>query len=346
MPAQIDRAMLGKRPWKLPGRLIAWALIEGRPLTTRARWMNPLVFLGLRVAQYVAPPVENTRPLFIIGTGRSGTTVLGKLLGMHRQVMFLNEPKALWHFAHGAEDIAGNYTDGPARIRLHASDASPHIAQTVARVYGWARVWGRVRGRAGCVVDKYPEMVFRIGFLRALFARARCVAILRDGVDTCCSVTRWSARKGRQSGETSTDWWGRDGRKWRLIVDQLVVDDPDLAPLAPMLRDTQNHNDRAAVEWILAMRAAQQAHADHPDTVLIIHYEALCSAPDRTGARILHHCGLDHDPVFFDYARAVLRAPDNLKTLRLAPTLVPVFCRALGEMGYGASVPRVLARES
>lgn len=339
MPAQIDAWMWRLRRGKVPGRIIAWALIEGRPLTTRGRWINPLVFALFHAAQILPAPVRAGPPIFIIGTGRSGTTVLGKLFALHRETVFLNEPKAMWHFAHGGEDIIGSYSRARARIRLGPADAAPAIARRIAQTQAWALAWGRGRR----IVDKYPELVFRTGFARALFPQARFIAILRDGVDTCASVTGWSGRKGATVGQNRHDWWGRAGRKWQMIVDQIVPEHPDLAPLQPLLRATTDHRDRAAVEWIVSMREARRAAAEDPDT-LAIRYEDLCASPAQVIARMLDHCALPPDPVMLDYARTILSPTRPHGDLDLMPALVAPFTETLSQMGYDQSIGRVRPR--
>lgn len=340
MVAQIDKAMVEKRPLKLFGRVMSWALIEGRPLTTKGQWINTLVFGGYRMAQVLPQRKGADRPIYIVGTGRSGTTVLGTLFAMHKQTVFLNEPKAIWHFAHGAEDIIGSYTNGVSSIRLSPSEALPERESKIMHVYSNALR----AGFAQRVVDKYPELVFRVPFVKALFPQAKFIAILRDGVDTCSSVTGWSKRKGETVGDEVHDWWGRDGRKWHMIVDEIVPEHDDLAPLQAQLKTTTDHRDRAAVEWILSMREARKAAAEHPE-VLAITYEDLCADPDRILPQMLEHCGLNADPVFTDYAKTILSAAEQYKPLELMSELVTPFKRTLIEMGYEASCERVVSRE-
>ena len=339
MVAQIDKSMLTMRPGKVFGRVMCWGLIEGRPLTTKGQWINGLVFAGYRMAQFLPLRKGADAPVYIVGTGRSGTTVLGTLFAMNKEAVFLNEPKALWHFAHGAEDMIGSYTTDATTIRLDPEDATPKQAKQIAKVYSNALRAGFARR----VVDKYPELIFRIPFVKALFPKARFVAILRDGVDTCSSVTGWSRRKGEVvSGETH-DWWGRDDRKWLMIVDELVPEHDDLAPLQAQLRVCKDHRDRAAVEWIISMRAARVAAQEHAE-VLAVRYEDLCAQPDTILAEICAHCDLSSDDVFVDYAKTVLSAADSYAPLELMPELISPFCKELKDMGYGTSVDRVSAR--
>ncbi|WP_368188424.1 sulfotransferase [Aestuariibius sp. HNIBRBA575] len=340
MVAQIDKTMLRKRPMKIPGRVLSWALIEGRPLTTKGQWINGLVFAGYRLAQMIPMRKGADRPVYIIGTGRSGTTVLGTLFAMHRDTVFLNEPKAIWHAAHGREDIIGSYTTAPSQIRLPAPEATPAMARKIARIYSGAMRVGLARR----VVDKYPELVFRVPFVLALFPQARFIAILRDGVDTCSSVTGWSKRKGENVGDQVHDWWGRDGRKWQMIVDQLLPEHADLAPLQDQLRTCMDHRDRAAVEWILSMREARAMAAQHPQ-VLTLTYEDLCQNPEPVLAQMLSHCDLADDPVFVDYAKTILNKADSYATLELHPDLVVPFRTELQTMGYPSGPDRVTARD-
>ena len=96
MVAQIDSNFIRLSWKKAYTRYLSYAFYEGRPLTTKGRWINPLIFFLYRVQQY-SPFVRKVKqPIFILGTGRSGTTILGVTLAMHRAVGFLNEPKALW----------------------------------------------------------------------------------------------------------------------------------------------------------------------------------------------------------------------------------------------------------
>ncbi|MVO17384.1 sulfotransferase [Parasedimentitalea huanghaiensis] len=340
MVAQINQTMARKRFSKIPGRLINWALIEGRPLTTKGQWINSLVFAGYRLAQLLPEHKGARAPIYIVGTGRSGTTVLGTLFAMHKNAVFLNEPKALWHYAHGAEDIIGSYSTSSASVRMAAEDASEAQATKIANVYSSALR----AGLANRVADKYPELIFRIPFVLALFPKARFVAIIRDGVDTCSSVTGWSKRKGEQVGEQTHDWWGRDGRKWQLIVEQLVPEHADLAPLQGFLRTVTDHRDRAAVEWIISMREAKATAEAHPE-VIAIKYEDLCASPEPVLDQILNHCDLPSDVVFEDYAKSVLSAADSYAPLELSPEILGPFQATLHEMGYGDSAARTQARQ-
>ena len=100
MLATFDKSLFRLRPSKAFSRLLAYFLFEGRPLTTKGRWFNPVVFLFLNLIKHIPFRRSGFAPVFIVGMGRSGTTVLGKVLAVHNNVAYLNEPKAMWHVAY------------------------------------------------------------------------------------------------------------------------------------------------------------------------------------------------------------------------------------------------------
>lgn len=328
MVAQIDLVYAGTRPRKALGRLLAWSLLEGRPLTTRGQWINPLV-LGLHRRASRKPGRLEEPPIFITGTGRSGTTVLGVVMSLHADLLFLNEPKAMWSILCQREDLVGSYHNGPSRWRLTAEDARA-ARGSLAAIYNQALTLAGGRR----VLDKYPELLFRRDYVRSLAPGARFLFLMRHGADVCGSVAEWSRRKAVRTGSERHDWWGRDGRKWHLLVNQLVPGHADLAPHAAWLAECRDDADRAAVEWIVSMREGQAAmDASEPD-VLPVRYEQLVADPEQALNEILDFCGLPPDTAVLDYARKVLRPVPDRGPVGLDRRLVAPMRRTLRALGY------------
>ena len=330
MVAQVDSHFLRARPAKLWPRLLAYAVFEGRPLTTRARWVNPLVFLGYKLwgALPVVTPI--TAPIFILGVGRSGTTILGKILALHPHVGYLNEPKALWHAALGDDDLNGSYSTKQGRYRMSRADLTERPRRLLPRFYGaYLRM-------AGCrrIVDKYPELLFRTGLIDTAFPDARKIVIIRNGYDTCQSIENWSARHGRSDASCAIDWWGRDQRKWHSLVEQIVAPDPYFGAALPAIRALTRHTDMAAVEWIVTMREALRLHHRQPTAMLLVHYEDLTTRPQASLQKILSHCALPLDEKVLNYAGRVLRPRPPYARPTLAPALTPLFEETMERLGY------------
>ena len=336
MVAQIDRHYIRTRPSRLWSRLISYGLFEGRPLTTRGQWINPLVFAHFALEAQLPPLKRSKAPIFVLGAGRSGTTILGILLSMHCDVGFLNEPKAMWHAAlGGGEDLIGSYDRGAARYRLDAADATPEVIRTLHHIQGaYLRLTGTRR-----VVDKYPELVFRLPFVKAIFPDARFLFIARNGWDTCASIKGWSGRHGTEADGESHDWWGADSRKWHLLVDQIVPEHADLALHAAEMRGWTDQEQRAIVEWIVTMREGHALAQAHPDEVLHVPYEEMCAAPRDWMTRIANFAGLSGDETFLSYAEEKLTEAQRHAPFALAPCLEAPFDETMRRLGYENSLP-------
>jgi hypothetical protein len=175
--------------------------------------------------------------------------------------------------------------------------------------------------RSRRVLDKYPELVFRVGLVRALFPDARFLLLVRAGADTCRSVAAWSVRHRTRHGGETHDWWGAERRKFRALVEQGAAREPDLAGARAELLALERQEDMAALEWILAMRSGLAAAERHPEHVLVVRYEELVARPRETVARGLDFAALARDERVLAYAErsAVPRAP--AAPLELAPVL-------------------------
>ncbi|NOR64179.1 MAG: sulfotransferase [Rhodobacteraceae bacterium] len=300
MVAQIDSTYIRMRPTRLWSRLLSYVLFEGRPLTTRGRWINPLVFAHFAIEKRLPQMKAVKAPVFILGTGRSGTTILGVLLSMHRDVGFLNEPKALWHAVHGGEDLVGSYTRDAAQYRLPEADAKTR--RNAHRLFGaYLRVTFNRQ-----VIDKYQALTFRIPFIKSIFPDARFIFLSRNGWDTCSSIERWSQIHGQTVDGEVHDWWGADRRKWHLLIEQIIPEHPDLAPHKDALLALQDHRSMAAVEWITTMREGLQLTEREPERALHVPYESLCQSPAATARQLAKFAGLRDDKTFIDYAEIVL----------------------------------------
>lgn len=330
MFAQLNGGYLRTRFWKAWSRLVAYLLFEGRPLTTRGRWINPMLFFFFRIIKRLPQLVRVSAPIFILGTGRSGTTILGVVLSMHKAVGFLNEPKALWHSIRSDEDLIGSYSRGEARYRLTADDAGPDNCDAARKLFGaYLRLSGSRR-----LVDKYPELIFRVPFVCAIFPDALFLFLSRDGWDTCASIDLWSSRLGKNVASERHDWWGVDRRKWRLLVEQVIPEHPDLAPHGQSLLAIEDHKVMAAVEWIVTMREGLRLVREYPDFVMHVNYGDFCESPRAIASRIADFTGLSTDEVYLRYASAVLAPAPPRSPFELPDFVDGPFSETQSALGY------------
>lgn len=286
---------------------------------TKGEWWNPVVFANLRFAKRRRQRTVE-QPVFIVGMGRSGTTLLGQVLAAHPWVGFLNEPKAMWHNIRPDEDIIGSYAPlGKGRLRLDADDAEPAVVQRAHAVFSWYLRMSRSRR----VIDKYPELLFRTDFVRAIFPDARFLIAVRSPDRVLSSVASWSDSHERDG----VDWWGVQGRKWDAIWREAVearAGNSDIAALD--LGDETDDYVRAAVEWLVTARAGLELARRDPLS-MVVRYEDLALNPRATVARILEFCDLPSSPRTERYAEAVVRPGSANDKRRGASPSLP------GEMG-------------
>ena len=333
MIAQINPNYIKTRPMKALTRFMSYAFFEGRPVTTKGRWINPIVLSILKTISATKNSYQLIeKPIFILGTGRSGTTILGIVLSMHREAGYLNEPKAIWHLIHPHEDIIGNYSRSDGKYRLDAEDATDDMRQRAAQMFGAYLTATRSKR----IVDKYPELIFRVDFVRALFPDARFIFLARNGWDTCHSIANWSQRLGVEIKGEKHDWWGVNDRKWQLLVEQLVKTDPLLSEVADEIKCFEKHLDRAAVEWIVTMQEGLRLLQASPNCVHLIRFEDLTTKPDETLAELCSFCELPADNTFRDYARQTLHPVPARKSFDLHPKIAPIFHEIMEKLRYNS----------
>ncbi len=330
MVAQLNRSYVKARPGKAISRLLSYALFEGRPLTTRGRWINPFVFGLFEIERRLPQLRKVVQPIFIIGAGRSGTTVLGLLLSMHRDVGFLNEPKAMWHAIHPGGDVIGNYCKERGRHRFDSSDVTEEVRRNAHRLYG-AYLFAT---RSKRVLDKSPELVFRVPFVREIFPDAKFLFLTRNGWDTCHSIVGWSKRKGVDVDGERHDWWGVDRQKWHLMVEELVKPDPGFQAIWPEIERFTDHQKMSLVEWIVTMREGLKQRDRYPKDVLLLRYEDLLSSPRRKLDELLEFLGLSPDDCFFRYSQETISPPRAHPRISVPPILLDLFNRTMFDLGY------------
>ncbi len=330
MIGQINPEYIRTRPTKLYSRMMSYLFFEGRPVTTPGQWINPLVFKILHFAQQRNLGHKVKEPIFILGTGRSGTTILGIVLSMHSDVAFLNEPKALWNSVFPSEDLIGSYSRGAAKYELFAEDATQAQIQHIRNIYGFylSTVFSK---RA---LDKYPELIFRIELVKKIFPDYKAVFLYRNGWDTCLSSANWSDEKGEVVNNEQHDWWGVNNRKWNLLVDQLVSKDDDLKNHVDVIRSFDNQVDMSIVEWIISMKKGLEISEKYPESILPVRYEKLTQQPVETIKEICRFCNLGNDEKLFAYANEILKPVKAKQPVAIHPVLQKPFETLMKKLNY------------
>ena len=244
----------------------------------------------LRLAVQLLPGTGAVvRPVFIIGCGRSGTTVLGEVLSRHPLLAYLNEPRDIWLYEPRTDIWSAKARARGGRLRLSAGDVQPAAAARIRRAFA-----AEVRlQRAECLVEKLPINAFRVGWLAGMFPDALFVHLIRNGLEVAASIARQAEH---------AQWFGCEGYKWRLLAD--CARERGEAGLVGLCTDGFR---RGLLEWRLSMSAALDDLAKlSTERQLEIRYERLVEQPVEVCQRLEAFVGIGHEPAMAAFARAEL----------------------------------------
>src|SRR5262245_51402655 len=143
-----------------------------------------------------------SKPTFVIGCGRSGTTILGTSLSKHRSVTYLNEPRDLWFSAIPEADIWTSRAMGRrGKLSLTEADVDFTKSKRLSRAFRLETVISR----RPVLVEKLPVNSFRLGLIDRIFPDARFIHIFRNGLEVANSIEKES-KEGK--------WFGANAYKW------------------------------------------------------------------------------------------------------------------------------------
>lgn len=242
------------------------------------------------------------RPIVVIGAPRTGTSILGALLGRHRDLVFCNEPRLVWRYGNDRRSDA-----------LRPEDARPEVrAHIRARLAAYVREQG-----GGRLIEKTPANSLRMGFVDRVLPDARFLHVLRNPIDAVLSIHHyWSGYAGGVRNDLLRRRLVRRVREMdprqiphyalefarRLLPRRLggpQVWGPRFPGLEGMLREL-DLIEVCALQWRLCVEAAcRYGRALPPERYLEIPLEGFDHA---ALGRILAFCDLPEDP---DLRRAV-----------------------------------------
>lgn len=220
------------------------------------------------------------KPVFIIGCGRSGTTLLGEILALHPKVKYIYEPYNLWAAIDPVTDFLGLYTRGERHCMLDAEFAS-RAARTRFR-----RLMTPPRGKT--LVEKSPVNALRLGFLEAIAPGARFIHMVRDGVAVAGSVEKMaSVTRPMAFRPPLNDWWGVAGAKWAALGHDGAAAGyyPDEVP--HLATDAQ----RGAYEWLVSLREIDSWRERLGARLIDVRLEDLGADPTGTLRSVIDRLG-------------------------------------------------------
>jgi Sulfotransferase family len=244
--------------------------------------------------------INSLRSAFLVGCGRSGTTVVGNILGQLPQVHYFAEPYHLWAAVDPSTDVLNlfNLDDGHLLLDRDACTAEAR------RRFEILLMKPVLRAGEPVMLEKTPLNAFRLGYLESLSPNARYIHLLRDGTNVARSIELLSEDDSyRIAGKpTLNRWWGCDDSKWIA----LARDGAKAGYFPDELARLDNFLTRGAYEWLVTQEEVDRWRGALGDRLLEVTYRFACSQPAEALHQIGDFLGVDVPDSCVEYARRLM----------------------------------------
>src|SRR5256886_14883306 len=210
-------------------------------------------------------------PVFILGCGRSGTTILGNLLAQHPSVTYLHEHRPLWTSAYPETDIWSECAiTRRGKLAFTESDVNPRKTRALRKLFALEL---RRSGRP-ILVEKLPINNFRLPFIRKMFPDSRFIHIWRNGLEVARSIEAMSI-EGR--------WFRPDQYRWNMLAEYAQ----SMSETAHLPALCQSDYEKGLLEWRVSTEAATSFLGRLPqDDWLEVSYSTFVADPFWTNERM------------------------------------------------------------
>jgi LPS sulfotransferase NodH len=264
--------------------------------------------------------VHISEPIFIIGCGRSGTTILGKLIEQHPSVVYLNEPRHIWTFEPKTDIWSSRAQLNGGKLCMDEKDFNARVAAKIQRGFSTElRLHGKQK-----LIEKLPVNSFRIRYIRSLFPTARFIHMVRNGVEVAYSISELFEKTGQ--------WFGQDGYKWQLLVDYaLSRGEQDLVNLC-----SDDAVLKGMLEWHLSVSSAIEELEKLPATSnLEIRYEELVDSPTKICELLQEFIGLNQSNEMHHFASTqISRRSSKIDLQSISPNMKKIGGKMLAKLGF------------
>lgn len=213
--------------------------------------------------------------VFVIGCGRSGTTLLSQILSKHPSTLFLNEPRSLWLTAFPELDVWSMTALLNSKHTLCPSSYDNLDANRDQMLAFYQSLLTKYDKQI--VIEKFPSHCFRTDFLRQLFPKCKILHIVRNGHSVARSIQKFTANA----------WYGVDGKvKWNALCSFIsshgLIEGFD--NVIAEKKVSLSMYQKGLIEWtasILSVRANLSASDEVNNQYLEVRYEDITDSDEE-----------------------------------------------------------------
>ena len=216
-------------------------------------------------------------PVFIIGCGRSGTTILGKTLSRHPKIKYLNERRDLWHEAYPEFNI---WDENNKQSILYATEKNV-IQKNNEKIHDLFEKEQQL-DRNSILLEKLPINNFRLKFLHASFPKAKYIYLTRNGLESSLSIERKIEKK---------NWFV--GNKLPLLIEFGKQNN------YPIKENISTNIEKAMWEWKISIDQSDLFFKNlASESFIHLSYEDLVDKSEECVKQILEFLNLDFSEEF------------------------------------------------
>jgi len=262
-------------------------------------------------------------PIFIIGSGSSGTSILAKILALHGDVYSAKEADEAWFIVNRVTSLRHYGVRG--KFRFDESDFDKIQAKKLNRIF--CRILKNAKKER--LLEKTPHNLYRIKWVKKIFPDAKFINLIRNGKDFIMSIKKRNKYE-QASGAYPGWWWRKDDYIWNAYREIFLNNHPEYKDIVESNLDDEN---RTAIQWINAMEKKNLESLNEKDC-LMIKYENLIKEPRKILCKIYDFAELDYDNKPIVFAEKYLKKPMYAEKPKLLPGIKKIFNEYCKLYGY------------
>lgn len=265
-------------------------------------WKFSTILSSKKYDSYVYP--QGTQTVFVIGCGRSGTSLLGDILSSHDMTIYAYEPYYLWSALDNRLDILNLFNEIEPSLIFKKDD------YLVAHKEEFQRYLKHLlrKHKQKTFIEKTPMNALRISWINQLVPNAKFIHVLRDGVNVCHSIAKLAHLNiYRMAGKPYLNqWWGNNNSKWHALKNNgtkagYFCEEVNLLSNSDVAK--------ASYEWLVTLMEVEKNAGALGDRLYTVTYPQLIYKTRETMIGILNYLGIEYTSDWLEKSVNFIKKP-------------------------------------